>query len=216
MSTISKTQLLAQAEAAQRAFAKAVRELLKAQVPYVERAPDLDAALLADARVAASRALLLESLPKGGVVAELGTADLGRSRALAEATRPRALHLFVPASETGEPTGLAELLPGRTTVHAGDPALLLGQQPAEAFDLVVLGGDASYAGALRGLVAAEARLRPGGLLVVNDYTVWSVASMSRSGVARAANEFANSRRWPVAALALQSAGYYDLCLRRPS
>jgi hypothetical protein len=52
-------------------------------------------------------------------------------------------------------------------------------------------------------------------MVLNDYTAWSPASMSKCGVAKATNEFANQRRWPVTALALQGAGYYDIALMRP-
>ncbi len=203
--------LLADAEAAQRQFSRAVRALQQAQVSYIERAPDLEPGLLETCRVVPNRAALLAQLPKGGAVAEVGAVDHERTAFIANLVQATSLQVFAveAAADRLAESGLL------ATVHVGDPIELLARLPRDSFDLVCLNSDSPYESAQRALVAVEARLKPGGHLVVNDYAVWSVASMSRSGVARAVNEFANSRRWPVATIALQSAGYYDLCLLRP-
>lgn len=209
----SRTALLAEAETAQRAFARAVRALQAQQIAYIDRAPDLAPELLNECRVQPNRAALLAALPKGGTIAEIGAGDPERSRQLVQALQPETLYRFVPASAAPiDPEAPAAI----GAVHVGDAIENLARVPKDRFDLVYLECAVAYEDALRTLVAVEPRLKPGGRLVVTDYTAWSVSSMTRSGVARAVNEFANSRRWGVDAIALQSAGYYDLCLRRPA
>jgi hypothetical protein len=205
------------AESARRRFVEAIRNLQKAGVSFIDRAAPIDQALLEECRVFADRKQLLRTLPCGGVMAELGVDKGEFSRFILDTLKPHQLHLFDIAPDRIDRGNIGQALDsGLATFHIGDSSSNLRKFASSHFDLVYVDGDHSYEGVMKDIVAAESRLKPGGHMVLNDYTAWSPASMSRCGVARAANEFVNQRRWPVVALALQGAGYYDLCIRKPS
>jgi hypothetical protein len=214
--TLPKPKLLEEAEAARRKFVAAVHALSSAGISFIDRAGPLDQALLEGCRVYSDRKLLLKTMPVGGVVAEVGVDKGEFSRYIIDTLRPSKLHLFDIAPERVDPANLADALSsGLAAFHVGDSSSNLAAFADEHFDLIYIDGDHSYGGVQKDILAAEAKVKPGGLMVLNDYSAWSPASMSKCGVAKAANEFANSRRWPVVALALQGAGYYDLALRKP-
>jgi hypothetical protein len=209
-------RLLDEAEAARHRFVAAISALRSAGVRFIDRAGPLDQALLEGCRVYSDRKLFLKTLPVGGVVAEVGVDKGEFSRYMIDTLRPSKIHLFDIAPERVDPANLADAMrSGLAEFHVGDSSINLATFANEHFDLIYIDGDHSYGGVQKDILAAESKLKPGGLMVMNDYTAWSPASMSKCGVAKAANEFANSRRWPVFALALQGAGYYDLALRRP-
>lgn len=205
------------AEAARRRFVDAIRKLREAGISFIDRAAPLDQDLLDGCRVFSDRKKLLATLPSGGAMAEIGVDKGEFSRFILDTLRPSELHLFDVAPDRIDPANLASAFEsGAAVLHVGDSSTNLARFPAEHFDLIYVDGDHSYEGVVKDILAAEAKLRPGGHMVLNDYTAWSPASMSKCGVARATNEFANHRRWKVVALALQGAGYYDMCIQKPA
>jgi hypothetical protein len=209
-------KLLEEAEVARRRFVAAINALRSAGVSFIDRAGPLDQTLLEGCRVYSDRKLFLKTLPVGGVVAEVGVDKGEFSRYMIDTLRPSKIHLFDIAPGRVDPANLADAMSsGLAEFHVGDSSNNLSTFADEHFDLIYIDGDHSYSGVRKDILAAEAKLKSGGLMVLNDYSAWSPASMSKCGVAKAANEFANSRRWPVVALALQGAGYYDFALRRP-
>lgn len=208
--------LLNDAEQARRRFVGAIRALQQAGISFIDRASPIDQELLERCRVFSDRKRLLATLPTGGVMAEVGVDKGELSKFILDTLSPSKLHLFDIAPERIDPANLAAALEsGRAELHVGDSSESLAQFANAHFDLIYIDGDHSYDGVVKDILTAETRLKPGGHLVLNDYTAWSPASMSKSGVARAVNNFVNQRRWPVVALALQGAGYYGICMRRP-
>ena len=65
-----------------------------------------------------------------------------------------------------------------------------------------------------GVKAAVAKVKPDGVLIFNDYTVWSATSMYHCGVARAVHEFCLENPWKFRYLALQWMMYNDVMLVR--
>jgi hypothetical protein len=63
-------------------------------------------------------------------------------------------------------------------------------------------------------VAAAPKVKSGGFLVFNDFAHID-RRLGRSGVHRAAVEFATERGWPFAWWAYEGDGLYDVALRRP-
>jgi hypothetical protein len=211
-----RQRLLEEAEVARRRFVAAINALRSAGISFIDRAVSLEQTLLEGCRVYSDRKLLLKTLPVGGVVAEIGVDKGEFSRYMIDTLRPSKLHLFDRAPERIDPANLAEAMnSGLAELHVGDSSSVLASFANEQFDLIYIDGDHSYSGVLKDILVAEVKLKPGGFMVMNDYSAWSPASMSKCGVARATNEFANRRRWPVVAMALQGAGYYDLALRKP-
>jgi hypothetical protein len=64
------------------------------------------------------------------------------------------------------------------------------------------------------LNAAKTRVKRGGYIVCNDYTVWSPFEAQPYGVLQAVNEFLAKEAFDVSHFALHPFGYHDIALCR--
>ena len=156
---------------------------------------------------------LLTRLPKAAVCAEVGTDRGDFAKRILETCAPAHLHVFELDVCRIDPKNLFEpVRDGRATVHEGDSAAALAAFEDASFDWIYIDGDHSYAGVKRDIAAAEPKVKPGGLLVFNDYCVWSVSSMRQCGVAQAVNELALEKNYRLVYFAFQGAGYFDVAV----
>jgi SAM-dependent methyltransferase len=170
---------------------------------------------VADCRVFANRHLAVESLPKGGIVAEVGTQTGHFANHIFKVARPSQLHLFDLSLEWFDSGLLVEPIhDGSVQIHLGDSATELSKFPAEHFDWLYIDGDHSYRGVTRDIAQAVRTVKRDGLLVFNDYTVWSPLEACNYGVLKAVNELVNSGEWEFVYIALHPWGYHDAALRR--
>src|SRR5262249_22698526 len=109
----------------------------------------------------------------------------------------------------------AQVADGTCQIHVGDSGEQLGSLADESCDWIYIDGDHNYEGVKSDIEAAAPKVKPGGLMVFNDYAVWSVTSMRRCGVAKAANEFAIANGWQLIAFAFQTSMYCDAAFRKP-
>ncbi len=193
---------------------RAVLPLLKiakaVATPAVTSA-DLPPDLIDECRFCASRLDMLDRLAKGGRVAEIGTQRGHFAGAILDRVRPDELHLVdvdfgaTRADVLGHP---------KVRTHQGlSGAVLPGFEPG-SFDWIYVDADHSYAG-VRGDASLAARaVRPGGLLIFNDFA-HADPFFGRYGVHRAVIEFATQERWPFVWFAYEPNGLYDVALRRP-
>lgn len=210
------TKKRAALERARQQFQSALIEYQKSGGRYIDRAPEVPSSLLTACRVVSNRYELLNYLPKGGVVAEVGTDQGAFAARIMDTCAPSSLHLFELDLARLKPENVSEAVnEGRCHLVAGDSATNLQRYPHDYFDWIYIDGDHSYEGVKRDTEAAAPRVKPGGYLVFNDYNVWSVTSMRRCGVARAVNEFAARDGWAFVFLALQASMYLDVALQRP-
>jgi hypothetical protein len=166
-------------------------------------------------RVFANRHRAIESLPQGGIVGEVGTRTGKFAEHIFQAARPRTLHLFDLSLEWFDPEVLVQpRQEGRVQIHLGDSSTELGKFPDEHFDWLYIDADHSYAGVKRDIAQAVAKVKRDGLLVFNDYTVWSPLEVCNYGVLKAVNELVNSGEWEFVYLALHPWSYHDVALRR--
>jgi predicted O-methyltransferase YrrM len=166
------------------------------------------------ARLFADREALVASLPKGGIVAEVGT-ETGRfaARILALA-EPRELHLIDNDWKLFEPELLAEgLASGRVVRHDGLSTVELAKFADGTFDWIYIDADHAYASVAADLTVAKRKIRPDGMLVLNDYTRWTRKAYEY-GVMTAVNELVVGESWRVLALALDRGGYNDIAITR--
>ena len=140
-----------------------------------------------------TRAVLLERLPHGGIVAEIGTLHGDFAREILRIANPRELYLVdqIIQSRARE---LAEdpSLKGRVHVHKSDSAETLQSFPDAYFDWIYIDAQHTYEGVKRDIAAAAAKVKSDGFLVFNDYTMWSYVEMQPYGVVAAVNEFASN------------------------
>lgn len=164
------------------------------------------------ARVFADReAMMAAMVPPGGVGAEVGVQNGHFSRFLLDRLSPAELHLFDLAIDPIRPDVRND---PRVRLHPGDSSANLAAQTGTRFDWIYIDGDHSEAGATRDANAARARIRPGGLVVFNDYTPWSIAEAMAYGVIPVANRTVNDG-FAFVAVALSPWGYFDVMLRAP-
>ena len=122
--------------------------------------------LLADCRFSASRYDLLQVLPHGGRIIEVGTQrGLFAARILADC-RPAQLHLVDLDFGFLDPAVRAD---ARVTLHNGLSHDVLASFPDDHFDWIYIDADHSYAGVARDAAAAASKVKPGGYLVFNDF-----------------------------------------------
>jgi predicted O-methyltransferase YrrM len=99
-------------------------------------------------------------------------------------------------------------------VHDGDSVATLDAFPEGTFDWIYIDAQHTYEGVARDIVAARRAVKPGGLLVFNDYTPWSYVEMQPYGVVAAVNELCLDHGWEMVYLALPSHMYCDVAVRR--
>ncbi len=180
-------------------------------IPWAEQIPN---ELLQNCKLLADRKDLLNELPKGGTVVEVGTLTGGFSRMIIDLMEPTKLHLIDFDWSHFDETFLCGV-DSPVERHKGDSSTLLSRFPEKYFDLVYIDADHSYSGVCRDIEAAKSKVKPGGYMVFNDYTVWSPAEVEYYGVFRAVNEFCIRDGWPVVYFAFHGMGYHDIALCRP-
>ena len=176
-----------------------------------QQSPKLPQQLLENCRFCADRVLLIDRLPRGGEVAEIGTLRGEFARLILKISKPRKLHIV--------DLDLSKLVSDvrddpRVSLHQGASPDILAEIADESLDWAYIDADHSYRGASRDAAAAARKIKPGGYLVFNDFAHID-PSMGRYGVHRAVVEFAVTNRWPVVLLAYETNALYDVALQRP-
>lgn len=207
--------------------------------PPVIAAATLPERLLRHARVLPDRYALLPLLPRGRVVVEVGVATGDFSAEILRVCQPSRFvaiddfrfHTW-PMLWAGRPVG--EIFAGRTHVEyyrerfaaeiAADRMMVMHDDSARALenlgdntvDVVYLDADHAYESVRRELAIVRRKLRPDGILVLNDYTMLDVVGPTQEpyGVIQAAHEFMVEHGWEMTHLALQQYMYCDVALRR--
>ena len=176
-------------------------------------APQLGDEQLRNCVVVPTRTNLLQRLPKGGTLAEVGVLHGQFSREILSIVSPLELNLIDHRLDS-RARDLATTAAAVVRLHEGDSATVLNQFPDEYFDWVYVDAQHTYDGVVRDIGAARRKVKPHGLLIFNDYTPWSYAEMQPYGVVAAVNELCLSDGWEIVYLALPADMYCDVALRR--
>jgi|SRR5215831_6034927 len=162
-----------------------------------------------------SREALLQHLPEGGICAEIGTQEGFFAERIWTIVHPQRLHLFDLDRKWIFARECHLLTRPEVTLHLGDSSTRLAEFPHDHFDWIYIDGDHSYEGVKRDIDVARTRVKPGGYLIFNDFTIWSPAECCPYGVPYAVCEFVEQSGWNVAYFALHPHLYNDVALQRP-
>jgi hypothetical protein len=190
---------------------------------------------LADARLFADRLHLIDSLGsrKAGAVAELGVAVGDFSKALIQRYDPKifyAIDLFQlheleslwgrkPAEIFGAKTHLEYYLdrmaPFRDRLQTcqGDSANETAKLADASIDVIYIDGSHHYADVKRDCAVAREKIKPGGLLIFNDYILWSHLERAWYGVVPVVNDLVVNKGGRIIGFALQSNMYADIAIQ---
>lgn len=176
-------------------------------------APALPQHLLDDCRVLSDRLRMLDHVPQGGVICELGTLKGDYSRAILERTQPRALHLV---DVTFEACAADVLAHPAVTRHEMLTTTYLAGCADECFDMIYVDADHSYAAVSADIAAAAPKVKRGGLLAFNDFARIIRPGLGQFGVHQAVCEFMARENWPMVFFCMNGEALYDVALRRPA
>jgi hypothetical protein len=184
---------------------------------HVECSPYLTDEHMKGSRIYPDRWSMARCLPVDCVGAEIGSYTGYFTAHLAEVARPRELHIFdLDFARFPEDDISRKLAPAKLIKHLGDSSSNLDALAEHYFDWIYVDGDHGYAGVARDLLAADRTLKPGGLMMCNDYTNWSSLEGRPYGVARAINEFILKSNYRMEGYAFHHAGNGDVLLRKPA
>jgi SAM-dependent methyltransferase len=180
----------------------------------IEPLPIPDQTVFDNCKVLVHRKMIIDRMKKNAVVAEIGTQEGIFAEYILEVSMPKELHLFdidfepLHVRENVELEKFAQL-------HKGDSSTLLAGFPNDYFDWIYVDGDHDYQGVRKDAEVAARKVKPGGYLIFNDFTIWSPIEMIDYGVPYVVCETLNHLGWGVDYLALHPLGYNDIAIRRP-
>jgi hypothetical protein len=188
-----------------------ILRLARHAVASGETSKPLPASLLAGCRLCASRNDLVAALPRGGMIAEIGTYEGEFARHILATCQPARLHLVDIDFSLLDPAIGQDT---RVSLHDGLSHDVLAAFPDAHFDWIYIDADHSYDAVTRDAAAAASKVKPGGFLVFNDFAHMD-PFLGAYGVHRAVVDFALARGWEFAWFAYNPMALYDVALRRP-
>jgi len=181
-------------------------------------------------RMITDRLALLEYLPRDAVVAEIGVLAGDFSEEILRVTQPRLLYLIDSYVADDWPSTnrfkaethfsfvstrfAKQIAAGKVIVRKGNSWGEIAKIPDSSLDWAYVDAGHDYESVRNDLEACLSKIKPDGLLVLNDYTLCDFTQGVPYGVIHAANEFCIKHRWELLYLALQQHMFNDVVLRR--
>lgn len=182
--------------------------------PFTEK---LEHKHIRNCRLVEDRIKMLELIPKGGVCAEIGILKGDYSRYILDTVKPLNLHLvdINPKSiKVAKKRFEDEIAQNLVEVHKEDSSTYLESVPDETFDWIYIDGDHSYEGVKKDLEAAHSKIKPDGLISLNDYIFFGSSDLTKYGIIEATNEFCVEYDYELIHFALHGRMYNDVTIRR--
>jgi Methyltransferase domain len=218
-------------------LAKMGYTVIKTKLEEVEKMipPDLPASLFENSRVCASREDVLQRLPKGGVIAEVGVAYGNFSALLLDRLQPEkfiAIDSFAITADT-EPwkqTFLKDskmthfeyyqhkfqpqIEKGQLVVYPGLSWEMLAKLPDKSIDYVYLDAGHSYEEAVKDIEQVSKKIKDDGIIQFNDYTLFDPFAFIPYGVPKAVHEFMLKENYELLFLCLHRQFFCDVVVRK--
>jgi predicted O-methyltransferase YrrM len=172
----------------------------------------------------ASRADLIEIMPRNKVVAEIGVDHGDFSEIILKATSPAKLHLIDAWAEgTRYHIGLKNLVEDKfrneilndvVKLDIGYSTDVLKEFEDAYFDWVYLDTDHSYQTTKAELAILKSKVKPDGIIAGHDYTIGNWVGGFRYGVIEAVNEFCVNEDWEMIFLTAETDQYRSFAIKK--
>jgi len=184
---------------------------------------------LQNCRVVSDRLALLDYLPKAGAVAEVGVLAGDFSAEILARAQPRQLFLLDSfAADDWSWTNrfkavdhLAfvserfknEIRDGRVVVRKGHSWDEIAKLENGSLDWIYIDAGHDYESTHRDLEASRPKVKDGGFIVMNDYTLFDFTQGVPYGVIHATNEFCITHGWEMVYFAFQQHMFNDVVIK---
>ena len=197
--------------------------------------PSLPPHLFENSRVSPSREDVLQWLPKGGIIAEVGVGYGYFSELLLQWLTPQkfiAIDTFAFTADT-EPwkqtllkdSNLShkdyykkkfhkEIEKGQLEIHAGLSWEMLEKLPDKSLDYLYLDAGHSYEEVVKDIVQVKKKVKDTGIIQFNDYTLFDAFAFTPYGVPKAVHEFMIEENYELLFLCLHQQFFCDLIVRK--
>jgi len=175
-------------------------------------------------KVLLDRQSLLDALPAGAVVAEIGVNEGEFSEMILKTTKPSKLHLV---DAWGDPTRYtddlklkvkdkfkAEIAAGKVEINVGFSTDVLAKFPDRYFDWVYVDTDHTYTTTAAELGILRTKMKPGGIIAGHDYTLGNWISGFRYGVIEAVHELCVKDDWELVYLTSETHQCRNFAIRK--
>jgi len=161
------------------------------------------------------RLSLMHSLPKGGVVVEVGTQRGNWARMILDHAQPEKLYTIDSYYGFFEFDKFRkEIASGQLETIEASSWVALERFPDRYFDWIYIDAGHRYEDVKRDSLVAIRKVKPEGFIVFNDFTTFSPLEFMPYGIARAAIELAVEHGLTFTHFAYEYHGYHDVALRR--
>lgn len=181
------------------------------------QAPTIPDHLLQTCQVVSSRTEILKRLPKGGTVIEVGTQTGKFARTLIDHLSPEKLYLAdISYALFNDSFVEKEVQSGQVEKREGYSWNILDSFPDGHFDVIYIDAGHYYAQVARDIDTAYRKLKFGGYIILNDFTIWSPLEQVRYGIYKAACEAIIQYDLEMRYIGMHPEGYHDVALRKVS
>jgi hypothetical protein len=184
---------------------------------------ELESVHTAHCTVLPNRLALLEKMPSGGNVVELGVDQGDFSRQIFAINKPAKLHL-VDAWDTaryGENKAQGvqkkfegEIASGNVQLHRGYSTEKAADFPSAYFDWIYIDTTHTYQTTFEELRAYAPKMKPGGIMAGHDFINGNWMSGFRYGVREAVHEFCVEESWEFVYLTMEIGDHQSFAIRK--
>ena len=224
-------------QAVKKLLSKMGYTIIKTNLGEVEKMipPELPARLFENSRVCPSREDVLQRLPKGGVIAEVGVGYGNFSTLLLEKLQPEkfiAIDSFAITAdaEPWKQTFLKEnkmthleyyqnkfrpqIEKGQVVVYPGLSWKALAGLPDKSIDYLYLDAGHSYEEVAKDMEQVKKKIKDNGIIQFNDYTLFDCFAFIPYGVPKAVHEFMLAENYELLFLCLHQQFFCDVVVRK--
>lgn len=181
--------------------------------PFFHFGDVIDQSKLNNCRVFNHRSTLLESLSPCRSSMEIGVLVGEFSLEIVRALEPDR-HVMIDVDTEIIDRSLFSDLNVEIEIVQGKSSEILPNYLGNNFDFVYIDGAHDEKSVTIDLENAQRLLSPDGIIMLNDYCLWSPNQAVEYGVLHAVNGFLNQTDFEMIAIAIDSTGSYDVALRR--